>query len=463
SRYKPQPSSCFGQGTLVLMADGQTKPIESIQLGDEVQSNLGPRKVVLIEQPKRANRTLYSLNQSTVFATSGHPFRAAGADNVMRYALDPWLLIDGIPTMTVTGVGKLEEKTQLLGLNNGEPTSIEINQIEPHPPTDKDSDELVYDLLLENWEKGHAAYYVGGPDIFFAVDAETADPLHETEVTVAIVAAMEMVKSACWEHVKDPQQDIPHFLAAIDISDLPDLARKASRSFVGREKKWRPSIPTQDFYLRDGDWDAHTSFLEYYLVRDFGRWIRSELLTGWRSDIVGRSLGDHLVVGLFDLELIGEPMIANTDISIELEAKGIQLIWSDVPKCVTLPASAKPIWTIRFDRSVDMGRALATAPSPMLAGKIRQNQQVLGHFRAAIAVDGQPTPRTDYFIFNPDGFVIGRICLDLRWLSKSDLRLEADAAQHWTRRHIMSLAIALGRQLGYKLLAQFEAHSMRSI
>ncbi|NEO88544.1 MAG: hint domain-containing protein, partial [Spirulina sp. SIO3F2] len=42
SRYKPQPSSCFGQGTLVLMADGQTKPIESIQLGDEVQSNLGP-------------------------------------------------------------------------------------------------------------------------------------------------------------------------------------------------------------------------------------------------------------------------------------------------------------------------------------------------------------------------------------------------------------------------------------
>ncbi|WP_157871968.1 Hint domain-containing protein [Gloeothece verrucosa] len=459
NRYLPHSSSCFGKGTLVLMADGSAKPIESIQIGDKVLSNLGPRQVVLIEKPLRANRTLYSINNLNLFASSAHPFRGADQCGPMRYAIDPWALIDGIPTMTAKGVGKLEKNIQLLGIRNNQPTAIEVEQINSHPTTDEN--EIVYDLLLENWEKGYATYYVGGLETYFAVDAETADPLHDLGVTMAIVTAMEMLRPACWEHISEPHLEIPRILSAVNISDLPQLIRKAFRPFFGGKKKQRLSIPKQDFYMRNSEWDAHTSLLEYYLVREYGRWIRSELATGWRTDNALPSMTNHLAIGLFDLELIGDPIMANSEVLIELEVNGVQFMGSNMPHIITLPLQTKPVWNIRFDRIVNMGRVLTTSPSPMLIGRIKLNQKTFSHFRSAIPKNLQSTTRADHFIFNQDGNIIGRICLDYRQLSAKDLHNQTVAAEQWTQKHIMLMAISLGRQLGYKILAQIEAHSVK--
>ncbi|PSJ46157.1 hypothetical protein C7H85_05795 [Zobellella endophytica] len=68
--------SCFIAGTLVLMADGSTLPIERIRVGQRVWGEHGRiNRVIGVERVPLAGRRLYSLNGSTHFVTAEHPFR----------------------------------------------------------------------------------------------------------------------------------------------------------------------------------------------------------------------------------------------------------------------------------------------------------------------------------------------------------------------------------------------------
>lgn len=68
--------SCFIAGTLVLMADGSTLPIERIRVGQRVWGEHGRiNSVIGVERVPLAGRRLYSLNGSTHFVTAEHPFR----------------------------------------------------------------------------------------------------------------------------------------------------------------------------------------------------------------------------------------------------------------------------------------------------------------------------------------------------------------------------------------------------
>ena len=134
--YKPQSSSCFGKGTGVLMADGSVQPIEDVRMGDELHTNSGTAKVILVESPPRANRLLYRINGLNVYATAGHPFRSAADASAARCTVEPWSLADTAQTMMFDGIDALAPGSRLAGLLSGAPGEItvyDLQRLEPEP------------------------------------------------------------------------------------------------------------------------------------------------------------------------------------------------------------------------------------------------------------------------------------------------------------------------------------------
>ncbi len=76
----PSPSgvvfySCFIATTQVLMADGSSRPISAVNIGDQVLGENGEvNRVVDIEKPVLGNRKLYAFNHGPAFVTPEHPF-----------------------------------------------------------------------------------------------------------------------------------------------------------------------------------------------------------------------------------------------------------------------------------------------------------------------------------------------------------------------------------------------------
>ena len=66
---------CFTGETLIAMADGTSRPIEHIRVGDLVLGNAGQvNRVTEVHHPLLGQRPLYAFNESGYFVTSGHPF-----------------------------------------------------------------------------------------------------------------------------------------------------------------------------------------------------------------------------------------------------------------------------------------------------------------------------------------------------------------------------------------------------
>lgn len=67
--------SCFTATTPVLMADGSSRPIAAVKIGDEVLGENGVvNRVVAIETPALGPRKLYAFNGGPAFVTPEHPF-----------------------------------------------------------------------------------------------------------------------------------------------------------------------------------------------------------------------------------------------------------------------------------------------------------------------------------------------------------------------------------------------------
>lgn len=461
--YQASSGSCFGEGTMVLMSSGVSKPIEAIAIGDEVMTTLGARKVALVEKPKRSGRPLYQINDLPFTVTAAHPFRTAFKEDGPAYAaIDPWALIDGLPTMTERGVVRLEEGLPLLAYRDGYLSGEKVGrimQITEKPDQDK---ELVYDVILESWAKDRPAYYVGGPDVFLAVEAETIDPLFDRAISIAIITALDIAVPASRQYLTEPHRELPHILPMLDMNRIEALARKAYCSLCYNEGVSRPSIPGPEYYVYNGEWDPHASLLEYYLIRQHARYIKSGLSAGWRTRNYTNSSGDHLTIGLFDLELVDKPLKADANITIELELLGAQTLAADEPVKVELDAkSGKLIWNLRIDKTVDMGRVISEHPACSLIGRLKCGDRDYGQFKAAISKEEPYVVRADRFIFDSTGTVIGRVCLDIRRMTSSEILKEESRKKQWNTKNEQYYAISVGRQLGHQLSALIEAHSTK--
>ncbi|HHO2167241.1 TPA: hypothetical protein ACVBCY_000700 [Aeromonas hydrophila] len=67
--------SCFVAGTRILMADGEERPIETLQVGERVRDQYGhSNRILAVERVLLGARRLYGLNRLAPFFTAEHPF-----------------------------------------------------------------------------------------------------------------------------------------------------------------------------------------------------------------------------------------------------------------------------------------------------------------------------------------------------------------------------------------------------
>ncbi len=72
-KYRVANTPCFKSGTLVTMANGALKPIQAVQLEDQVLSKSGINTVLKLKIRSYKGQ-VYSINGSSHFVTGGHPF-----------------------------------------------------------------------------------------------------------------------------------------------------------------------------------------------------------------------------------------------------------------------------------------------------------------------------------------------------------------------------------------------------
>ncbi|KHA58594.1 intein-containing protein [Aeromonas hydrophila] len=66
--------SCFVAGTRILMAEGEERPIETLQVGERVRDQYGrSNRILAIERVPLGARRLYGLNRLAPFFTAEHP------------------------------------------------------------------------------------------------------------------------------------------------------------------------------------------------------------------------------------------------------------------------------------------------------------------------------------------------------------------------------------------------------
>ena len=434
----PQQSSCFGKGTRVLMADGSTKAIEAIQIGDEIRTDQGNKKVILVSSPKRFGRSLYQINRLDVFATAAHPFRASQGANGQRLAVDPWALIDNLPNLTANGVSRLTEGVGLAGLIDGRPADIPVESLIER--REFVEDERVYNLWLEGWEHGYSAFFVGGPDPFLAADSEVADPSYDPACAAAILSAMHTAIDSCRK--KFPHPDISgEFASAIPTLKL----RRGSVPETGMithagETAMQP-LSVSSFFLRDGEWDAHASVLAEHLVRSHAKRIRRYL----HDPVIS---GDHSGLCLRDIELLGEfGLPEGSKLTLELHVRGAGA--RKKVKRLSLGVSRSRRWFISYDKMVDLSRGLHDGISAELIGYLLVNSGLFGKFRANLHPSTGALGR-EHFIFNDQGLIIGRIALDQVYVAGGQATDHHLAAMR-DKSTILHTALLLGQQLGTQL------------
>jgi hypothetical protein len=130
--------SCFVAGTRIAMADGTSRAIERVEIGDFVLGAEGRiNRVTAVERPLLGSRLLYALNDGEFFVTAEHPFMTE----------DGWKAIDPAATAVenpALRVGRLNVGDRLLVL-----TEVSLPLAVPVGGRGAWSDEL-YEVELDS-------------------------------------------------------------------------------------------------------------------------------------------------------------------------------------------------------------------------------------------------------------------------------------------------------------------------
>jgi len=65
---------CFIADTLVTLADGTTKDIQDVKIGDQLKAVDGVNTVVSLLRPQLGKQSVYAINNKDSFFTANHPF-----------------------------------------------------------------------------------------------------------------------------------------------------------------------------------------------------------------------------------------------------------------------------------------------------------------------------------------------------------------------------------------------------
>jgi hypothetical protein len=444
SWYKPAPSSCLGKGTHVLMADGSMRAIEEIAIGDEIQTTAGPQKVVLIGSPGRLGRPLYRISGLSVYATAGHPFLGGQGAGSRYVAVEPWTLIDNLPSMTESGVASLRVGAAVSGCVEGRLVDIPVTEIVEQLPTD--DDERVYNLWLEDWASGSSAYFVGDAACCLAAAPEMTDPNYNLPCTVAILSAFHAAMDACRQHFPHPEQ-------AGSLGEAIASARVAANAFgaptaAAADGLTATSVlPDLSFFQQDGGWDPYASTLIEQLIRSHARAIRRRLYHPLVSIDDARVQGAQLGVCLHDIELLGEFGVAgHAELSVELQLRCDA--GDEKTERISLGQTGSDRWFICADRVIDMGVPLPDPGTATLTGIVAMDGAVLGRFRCEVGTSLESIGGQEHFLFSDTNGIVGRVALSAVPIADPDLLAAVMAGRQAEPQPMMAAALSLGEQLG---------------
>ncbi|MDQ0109631.1 hypothetical protein J2T02_004775 [Chitinophaga terrae (ex Kim and Jung 2007)] len=443
--YKPSSGSCFGKDTMVLMADGSAGPISGIVIGDQVQTNLGPRKVVLIETPARNGRPLYQVNDQALFATDAHPFRGTGSP--AHYSIAPWSTAHYVPTLIAGGIGKLTRGVQL----SAHQSDVAVASVTSHEAGKKE--ELVYDLILENWEKDQLTWYVGGPDTYFCTVSETSDPRYDIRTTAGILAAMNVAVDASRNFVQAPATQLPAIVYSMPLEALHHRALRRVKTSGGKVLRRLP-IPGPEYYLRDGKWDPHASIMEQVLVQRLGLALRRESAGGWRPAGY-HPQGERLALMLHDIIVAGEhPLPAEQPIALHLSWHQ-QYAQCAQQQTLLLPGTTAKQYFREVDRLFDIGY-LPPASKGFMHGRLQVADTVIGAFTCATDEALLKGQTISHIIHDETGQVRGRIAISLSRCSSDEIYKARFLAENWTDQLGMAASIAIGYQVGTTIASRIQ-------
>ena len=132
---------CFIAGTKITMADGSTKNIEDVQLGDKLVGKDESINTVLdFIRPKLGNRTLISINRSVPFMTNDHPVYMK--DGTWK-SFNPEATKNKYIALSTWEIGKLEVGDVIETYNGA---GLEVQTISEHSG---DADLQVYNFTLD--------------------------------------------------------------------------------------------------------------------------------------------------------------------------------------------------------------------------------------------------------------------------------------------------------------------------
>lgn len=152
------------------MADGTSKPIDQVAIGDVVLGQDGVNRVIEIERPILGDRRLYALNDGPFFVTAEHPFltedgwkaidpAATAAENpaliVARLAVGDRLLSlvgAAVPVVAHAGVCVAESQPDLASVTLGSLIGVSANPTTPLYNLRLDGDHAYFanELLVHN-------------------------------------------------------------------------------------------------------------------------------------------------------------------------------------------------------------------------------------------------------------------------------------------------------------------------
>lgn len=246
-------SSCCGEDTVVLIADGSERLISEIQPGEKVATPDGPREVLLVWSTPHFGRTLYEFLApgSGPRLTSAHPIPnpSADASAPAHWAVHPNGTRSLLPTLATRGIGTLGPGA-CVSTRSASNDIPQIRAVEMVRATDMTGHgPLLYDLILAYDAPGRSAYWAGRAGVFRLLSPEM--PTLDDDPFVG-AAVFEFLQGLAEQGIPDLDHKLPSSgKPEQDMADLRALLYRVGVAALheGLEQGLRAKSPRSGYSL----------------------------------------------------------------------------------------------------------------------------------------------------------------------------------------------------------------------
>ncbi|QBR04366.1 hypothetical protein [Paraburkholderia pallida] len=484
--YRRAPGgSCFAPGAMVVLTDGTLKPIESVQVGDEVRTPRGTRRVMLCAAPMRSGRPLFRFAGVDFAFTASQPFliHSTNAGTAGEYAaVNPERLAASVPSFNQFGIRGLErESTPDLVCHEGEGIHRpdQPRAIEPAPLEGVDT---LYDLVLEPDEEGRSEYFVGDRNSQFLVSSELPRFLSAPATTAATLHVLKECASevlALLALVPDPAvhdllalalESLAHDLlpAAAASSPSPRAANSTGVLQLARGTSADLTTAVCAFTTRFaaantlGYDQRMAAFLDLFLST-FAQQFHAAIRQGWRRfELAPEDEDAVLAVSIHGLELFGSvhaPALSDAVLSLTLEC-GARTIGQTLP--VDVAASTTGFLYAGDGAAYFRGWRQAVDATPPARLRVTLQRRSDGQKADCSSDVHSPFPGSSGFVslcapvLAGDGRPVGRVCLDVRCVAEPVRAQEEAARAAWTQADEAAFAERLAHGAAAHVVERFK-------